>query len=144
MSHAEALQHCFVNTTHYGNHIANRAQSLMSVSDRHKLIYRNNPKASSSSARHAMIDFLEGGDVRMKHDNMEDKVHKRGYSMISFIRAPLSRFYSSYDEAFFRMGPWMATEKNWMGAIFMLLSSLCVSVKRDAFPRMNAFFMVHG
>jgi len=107
MSHADALQHCYVNTTHYANHIAKRAQSLMSVSDRHRIIYRNNPKASSSSARHAMIDFLDGGDVRMKHDDMEEKVHEGGYSMISFIRAPLSRFYSSYDEAFFRMGPWM-------------------------------------
>mmetsp|Transcript_28264 Transcript_28264/g.45948 ORF Transcript_28264/g.45948 Transcript_28264/m.45948 type:complete len:249 (+) Transcript_28264:2-748(+) len=27
--------------------------------------------------------------------------------MITFVREPLNRFYSSYDEAYFRMGPWM-------------------------------------
>ncbi|KAL7530859.1 hypothetical protein ACHAXR_007350 [Thalassiosira sp. AJA248-18] len=109
MSSAEALQYCFVNATHYRNHIPDRTQSLVSVSDTYKLIYRNIPKSSSSSARHAMQDYLEGGDVRMKHDDMEDKVHNKGYSMISFVREPMSRFFSSYDEAFFRMGPWMGS-----------------------------------
>lgn len=102
LSHAEAFQHCYVNTTHYGGHIADRPQSLVSLSDLHKLIYRNVPKSSSSSARHAMEDFFEGGDSRMKHDEMEEKVHGKHYNMISFIREPLNRFYSSYDEAFFR------------------------------------------
>ena len=55
-----------------------------------------------SSARHAMVDFLEGNDARLKHKAMEYKVHSKGYSMISFIREPSDRFYSSYDEAFFR------------------------------------------
>lgn len=107
ISPAEALRHCFVNTTHYQGHITDRAQSLVSISDHYKLIYRNVPKSSSSSARHAMQDFLEGGDERMKHDSMEEKVHNKGYKMISFVREPMSRFFSSYDEAFFRMGPWM-------------------------------------
>ena len=47
-------------------------------------------------------DFLSGRDHRMKHDDLEEKVHEGGYSMISFVRDPLSRFYSSYDEAYFR------------------------------------------
>jgi hypothetical protein len=38
----------------------------------------------------------------MKHDELKTKVHDRGYSMITFVRDPLSRFYSSYDEAYFR------------------------------------------
>ena len=49
-----------------------------------------------------MADFLEGDDNRMKHDTMEELVHEREYSMVSFIREPMNRFYSSYDEAFFR------------------------------------------
>mmetsp|Transcript_11440 Transcript_11440/g.24397 ORF Transcript_11440/g.24397 Transcript_11440/m.24397 type:complete len:483 (-) Transcript_11440:356-1804(-) len=107
MTHAEALQHCFVNTTHYAGHITDRPASLVSLSEHYKLIYRNIPKSSSSSARHAMKDFLEGEDYRLKHDDMEVKVHEQGYSMITFVREPLNRFYSSYDEAYFRMGPWM-------------------------------------
>ena len=102
LSHADTLQHCYVNTTIYAGHITDRPQSLVSLSDKYKLIYRNIPKSSSSSARHAMADFLEGDDNRMKHDTMEELVHERGYSMVSFIREPMNRFYSSYDEAFFR------------------------------------------
>lgn len=110
MSSADALQHCFVNVTRYeGHNLAdrNRKQSLVSVSDEYELIYRNVPKSSSSSARHAMQDYLEGEDYRLKHDDMEKMVHDKNYTMISFVRDPLNRFYSSYDEAFFRMGPWM-------------------------------------
>ena len=102
LSHADTLQFCYVNTTIYAGHITDRPQSLVSLSDKYKLIYRNIPKSSSSSARHAMQDFLEGDDNRMKHDTMEELVHERGYSMVSFVREPMNRFYSSYDEAFFR------------------------------------------
>ena len=102
LSHADTLQYCYVNTTIYAGHITDRPQSLVSLSDKYKLIYRNIPKSSSSSARHAMQDFLEGDDNRMKHDTMEELVHERGYSMVSFVREPMNRFYSSYDEAFFR------------------------------------------
>ena len=98
----DALRHCFVNVTHYKGHIADRAISLVSISDHYKIIYRNIPKSSSSSARHAMKDYLEGEDWRLKHDEMEQLVHEKNYTMISFVREPLNRFYSSYDEAFFR------------------------------------------
>ena len=107
MSSADALQYCYVNTTHYQGHISTHPQCLVSLSNKYKLIYRNIPKSSSSSARHAMQDFLYGDDNRMKHDKMETLVHEKGYHMVSFIREPMNRFYSSYDEAFFRMGPWM-------------------------------------
>lgn len=100
MSSAEALQHCYVNVTHYRDHVPDRRQSLVSLSDTHKLIYRNIPKASSSTGRHAMFDFLDGEDDRMKHDAMEEKVHEKGYSMISFVREPMSRFYSSVSRYF--------------------------------------------
>ena len=109
ISHAEAVQHCYINTTHYAGHIADKPQSLVSLSHTYKLIYRNIPKSSSSSARHAMQDFLEGDDNRMKHDKMEELVHEKNYNMVSFVREPMNRFYSSYDEAFFRLGPWMGS-----------------------------------
>jgi len=109
ISHAEAVQHCYINTTQYAGHIQDRPQSLVSLSHTYKLIYRNIPKSSSSSARHAMQDFLEGDDNRMKHDKMEELVHEKNYNMVSFVREPMNRFYSSYDEAFFRLGPWMGS-----------------------------------
>ncbi len=103
LTHAQALQHCFVNATHYKEHIQPQPQSLVSISHKYKLIYRNIVKSSSSSARHVMQDYLEGRDLRMKHVNMLEKVLPRGeYTMISFIREPLNRFFSSYDEAYFR------------------------------------------
>ena len=55
LGHADALRRCYVNATHYAGHLSDRPQSLVSLSDVHKLIYRNNPKSSSSSARHAMV-----------------------------------------------------------------------------------------
>jgi hypothetical protein len=103
LTHAQALQHCFVNATHYSGHIQPQPQSLVSISHKYKLIYRNIVKSSSSSARHVMQDYLKGRDLRMKHVDMLEKVQPRGkYTMISFIREPLNRFYSSYDEAYFR------------------------------------------
>lgn len=102
LTHADALQHCFVNVTHYSGHIQPQPQSLVSISHKYKLIYRNVVKSSSSSARHVMQDFLSGRDFRLKHADMTKKVQEEGYTMISFIREPLNRFYSSYDEAYFR------------------------------------------
>jgi hypothetical protein len=109
LNHATALQHCYINTTIYAGHISPTPQSLVSLSTKYKLIYRNNPKSSSSSARHAMQDYFHGQDKRMKHDELEHRVHTLNYTMVSFIRDPLNRFYSSYDEAYFRMGPWMGS-----------------------------------
>ena len=34
------------------------------------------------------------------------------YTVLTFVRDPLSRFYSSYDEVFLRYGPWFAEKKN--------------------------------
>ena len=101
---AEALRHCFVNATLYAGHLPDPdpPRCLVSLSERLRLIYRTVPKSASSSARHVMRDFLDGRDKRLAHDAMEDKVRRGGYHMISFVREPLDRFFSSYDEAFFR------------------------------------------
>ena len=107
MSSTEALQHCHVNTAMYQNHIKGGETILVSHSRRHKLIYRNIPKSSSSSARAAMQEFFKGEDTRMQYEAMYQKVQYKNYTLLSFVREPLNRFYSSYDEAFYRMGPWM-------------------------------------
>mmetsp|Transcript_5730 Transcript_5730/g.12480 ORF Transcript_5730/g.12480 Transcript_5730/m.12480 type:complete len:423 (-) Transcript_5730:76-1344(-) len=109
LSSAQSLQKCYINSTRYGNQIPDKTVMLASVSDTHKLIYRNIPKSSSSTARHAMKDFFDGNDRRVKHDELELAVHQLDYALISFVRDPLNRFYSSFDESFFRLGPWMGS-----------------------------------
>mmetsp|Transcript_19036 Transcript_19036/g.39455 ORF Transcript_19036/g.39455 Transcript_19036/m.39455 type:complete len:209 (-) Transcript_19036:2-628(-) len=105
LSSAQSLQKCYINSTRYGNQIPDKTVMLASVSDTHKLIYRNIPKSSSSTARHAMKDFFDGNDRRVKHDELELAVHQLDYALISFVRDPLNRFYSSFDESFFRLPP---------------------------------------
>ncbi|KAL3777778.1 hypothetical protein HJC23_008895 [Cyclotella cryptica] len=107
MTSAEAFRHCYVNVTTYGNHVPEYSNLLAAVSDEYQLIYRNIPKSASSTGRHVIQDFMEGEDRRLSHDDLINLVNEEGYQLISFVREPLNRFYSSYDEAFFRIGPWM-------------------------------------
>lgn len=102
----ESLQHCHVNTTQFEHHFSTRGSILVSLSERHKLIYRNIPKSASSSSRHAMKEWFGGEDMRIKIRDLKARVENDKYQIVSFIRDPLDRFYSSYDEAFFRKGPW--------------------------------------
>ncbi|KAL7475609.1 hypothetical protein ACHAW6_001522 [Cyclotella cf. meneghiniana] len=106
MSSNEALRRCHVNMTQYANHFLQRTFVFVSMSENHKLIYRNVPKSASSSSRHAMENVFGGADKRMKPEEIKTLVRDEGYHLISFIRDPLERFYSSYDEAYFRKGPW--------------------------------------
>lgn len=107
LTSAEVFQHCYVNMTTYGKHVPEFPSLLAAVSDEYQLIYRNIPKSASSTGRHVIEDFLEGADRRLKHDELLNLVHEEGYELVSFVREPLNRFYSSYDESFFRLGPWM-------------------------------------
>lgn len=111
-SSAKTLQQCFVDANKYAEHTKRSQKNIVvSISHKHKIIYRNIPKSASSTARHAMMDFLEGEDQQVYHNKMMNLAHNEHYTMISFIREPLTRFFSSYDEAFFRMGPWMGDIK---------------------------------
>jgi len=110
LSSAQTLQQCFVDVKKYEAHTSSSQEPVVtSISHKHKFIYHNIPKSASSTGRHAMFDYLEGKDYSLPFDTMIKLVtnHNYNYMMISFIREPLSRFYSSYDEAYFRMGPWM-------------------------------------
>jgi len=108
LSSVQTLQQCYVDANKYKEHtLRSRNTVAASVSHKHKMIYRNIPKSASSTSRHAMMDFLEGQDLQLKHDELINLIHEDNYTMVSFIREPLTRFYSSYDEAYFRMGPWM-------------------------------------
>ena len=135
LSSAQTLQQCYVDATKYKAHTERSRKSIVaSVSHKHKIIYRNIPKSASSTARHAMFDFLEGKDYSLPFDLMMKLVTNHNYTMISFIREPSSRFYSSYDEAFYRMGPWMGEGEIARKQPNLRLQYLSVKYKVDKYP----------
>lgn len=116
LSHADALKYCYADPRVYGKHLQKRSDSgeniRVSYSDEHKLVYVMVPKSGSSTARHMLktyfkatettkslqpIDFQKGGDME-------------GVEVLSFVRDPLSRFFSQYDEAYVRTAPWQSTQ----------------------------------
>lgn len=106
MSSAESLQYCYIDMNRYEHHFLKRSLTLVSSAKHHKLIYRNVPKSASSSARAAMEDIFGGEDSRHSTSYLKRVVQEESYDLVSFIREPLNRFYSSYDESYFRFGPW--------------------------------------
>jgi hypothetical protein len=102
MSSVETLQHCYVDMNLYKKHFDQLFAVQVSVSEKYKIIYRNIPKSASSSSRRVMQDYFDGTDMRIKHYKLNEYVLKQNYTLVSFIRDPLDRFYSSYDEAFLR------------------------------------------
>ena len=109
MNSAAALHHCHVGTDQYKHHSPSVHRLLVSQSDKYKLIYRNIPKSFSSTSRHAMQHVFNGTDTRVKLHDMHRYVRNDRYQLFSFLRDPLSRFYSSYDEAYYRRGPWFGS-----------------------------------
>ena len=109
MNSAAALHHCHVDTDQYKHHSPSVHRLLVSLSDKYKLIYRNIPKSFSSTSRHAMQHVFNGTDTRVKLHDMHRYVRNDRYQLFSFLRDPLSGFYSSYDEAYYRRGPWFGS-----------------------------------
>lgn len=63
-----------------------------------------------SSSRTAMTKYFRGKDaVVVNIDELENMVRRENYTLVSFVREPLDRFYSSYDEAILRWGPWIGS-----------------------------------
>jgi hypothetical protein len=116
LSHAQALKYCYADPAVYGKHFQGRRGDGIDVpvsySEKYKLAYVMLPKSGSSTARYMLknqfgaietskslqrIDFQAGG-------NME------GVEVISFVRDPLSRFFSQYEEAYIRTAPWVTND----------------------------------
>ena len=63
-----------------------------------------------SSSREVMTTYFHGKDaVVIDIDRLNVMVRRENYTLVSFVREPLDRFYSSYDEAMLRWGPWIGT-----------------------------------
>lgn len=102
MTSVEAIQYCYIDMKIYKEHFDKLFSVQVSVSDTYKIIYRSIPKSASSSSRKVMMNFFDGKEKRMKHYELNADVLEHNYNLVSFIREPLDRFYSSYDEAFLR------------------------------------------
>lgn len=66
------------------------------------------PKSGSSTARFTLkTDFhAKEGIKSLQHTSFKRGGSMDNWQVATFVRDPLSRFYSQYDEAFVRTAPW--------------------------------------
>jgi hypothetical protein len=102
---AETLKLCHTETAVYKNHFDLDRKRLVSASEDHKLIYVRLPKSGSSTCRLLMEKKFGAPDKKIDITAKEVRDH---YNVFTFIRDPLSRFYSQYEEAYSRTPPWKA------------------------------------
>jgi len=109
----QTLSYCHVDTNIYKQHFSQSSRLVSPISDKHKLIYLMIPKSASSTARWMMENVLNATDTPLSGTGHElnPNGEYENYTTLTFVRDPLSRFYSSYDETFMRFGPWMKKRK---------------------------------
>ena len=99
ISQLSTLQQCYTDTTIYKEHFKEKQSRRIPYSEKHKLAYILLPKSGSSTGRFMMQHEFDSTEKRVTIDPALENV-------IAFVREPLSRFYSQYDEAFVRTSPW--------------------------------------
>ena len=109
----QTLPYCYSDPTIYKQHFPQSLRQVTSISDTHMLIYLMLPKSASSTARWMMDNVLNASDHPLS--GLGHELNPGGdyedYTTLTFVRDPLARFYSSYDEVFLRFGPWMQKRK---------------------------------
>ena len=100
MAKKESLAHCHVDTSTYREHFQPRTAVFASLSAaEHNLALFTVQKSGSSTVRHIMKTAFGATEVYFDPRESSRK-------HIAFVRKPLSRFYSQYDEMFVREAPW--------------------------------------
>lgn len=109
LTQTETLSHCYSDPDIYGHHFNKRKTRGIPISLKHKLVFIMIAKSGSSTGRWVMNNVLEAEELKVHKDLLELSPGGKyeDFSAIAFVRDPLSRFYSSYDEVFYRYGPWM-------------------------------------
>ncbi|KAL7469891.1 hypothetical protein ACHAXS_010186 [Conticribra weissflogii] len=115
LSHEQTLRHCHADPSVYRRHLEKRgsAQSVrVSYSAPHKLAYVMIPKSGSSTARFMLQHEFDAREVNkpLIDSAFAPGGPMEGVHVLTFVRDPLSRFYSQYDEAFVRTAPWQSTQ----------------------------------
>ena len=106
LSQLSTLQHCHVDPQFYKNHLKGGIGQL-SYSKKYNLAYILIPKSGSSTGRYMMKTEFDAVEPRGYKAVMEAM---NADNIIAFVREPLSRFYSQYDEAYVRTAPWSNTQ----------------------------------
>ena len=93
------LQQCYTNTTIYRDHFKESPTRRIPYSKKYELAYILLPKSGSSTGRFMMQHEFDAIEQRIT-------ISPALQNVITFVREPLSRFYSQYDEAYVRTAPW--------------------------------------
>ncbi|KAL7533694.1 hypothetical protein ACHAXR_005393 [Thalassiosira sp. AJA248-18] len=99
LSQLSTLQKCYTEPTIYGNHFKENIRRRVPYSEKHQLAYILLPKSGSSTGRFMMKHEF---DAVEQYITVKPPMH-----VIAFVREPLSRFYSQFDEAYVRTAPWV-------------------------------------
>ena len=80
---------------------------MVSTSAKHKMMYILIEKSGSSTNRFMMEKRFDSDSGQFKcEDCIQTDRKQNNYTAFTFLRDPLSRFWSSYEESFYRTGPW--------------------------------------
>ena len=117
LAQSEVLRHCYADPKIYAKHFPSSDRQVTSVSDKYKLVYLLVPKSGSSTGRWIMDNVLDAHDAGIDPAGNELHTTYGNYTVLTFVRDPLSRFYSQYDEVYLRWGPWMKNREDrmWKG-----------------------------
>lgn len=117
LTQAETLRRCYADPSVYSLHYPMSDRQVTSVSHPYRLVLLLVPKSGSSTGRWVMERVLDGETAGIDPAGGDLDSTYGEYTVMAFVRDPLSRFYSQYDEAFLRYGPWMRSweGKAWQG-----------------------------
>ncbi|KAL9190536.1 hypothetical protein ACHAXT_000242 [Thalassiosira profunda] len=102
LSQLSTLQQCYADPAIYGKHLKGGGTQRVPYSEKHQLAYLLLPKSGSSTGRFMMKHEFDAEERMMRV--------KAPTNVVTFVRDPLSRFFSQYDEAYARTAPWQKTQ----------------------------------
>ena len=102
LSQLSTLKQCYTDTTIYKEHLKEKEARRVPYSKKYNLAYLLLPKSGSSTGRFMM---------KNEFDAIEQYIQiTPPMNSITFVREPLSRFFSQYDEAYVRTAPWLKSQ----------------------------------
>ena len=129
LSHAETLKYCYtdpsVYSQHFQGHRGDGSNVPVSYSEKYKLAYVMLPKSGSSTARHMLKDHFDAKETQKSLQRLDfvPGGKMEGVEAMTFVRDPLSRFFSQYEEAYVRTAPWVSQKPHPFPYLFENINS---------------------
>ena len=111
LTKANILHYCYSNPDIYAKHFPESIRQVSTISDKYKLVYLHLPKSGSSTSRYLLEHSLDGHNAPLNPQGNDLDTRYLNYTVFTFVREPLQRFYSQYDEVFLRYAPWMKRKR---------------------------------